>query len=70
MLQKIALKHDEPKGLGLSNERILTTAAVILATPSQNQQNGMCAQRRLGSAWASTQSDQSLCCSHEESLGP
>ena len=26
----------------------------------QNQQNGMCAQRRLRSAWASAQSDQSL----------
>ena len=35
----------------------------------QNQQNGMCAQRRLGSAWASAQSDQSLRCQHEESLG-
>ena len=31
----------------------------------QNQQNGMCAQWRLRSAWA----DQSLCCLHEESLG-
>ena len=29
----------------------------------------LCAQRRLRSAWASTQSDQSLCCPHEESLG-
>ena len=28
----------------------------------QNQQNGMCAQRRLRSAWASAQSDQSLRC--------
>ena len=28
----------------------------------QNQQNGMCAQRRLKSAWASAQSDQSLQC--------
>ena len=27
-----------------------------------NQQNGMCAQRRLRSAWASVQSDQSLLC--------
>ena len=36
----------------------------------QNRQNGMCAQRRLGSAWASAQSDQSLRCPHEESLGP
>ena len=30
----------------------------------------LCAQRRLRSAWASAQSDQSLRCSHEESLGP
>ena len=29
-----------------------------------------CSQRRLGSAWASAQSDQSLRCPHEESLGP
>ena len=31
----------------------------IWATSWQNQQNGMCAQRRLRSAWASAQSDQS-----------
>ena len=36
----------------------------------QNQQNGMCAQRRLRSDWASTQSDQRLRCPHEESLCP
>ena len=36
----------------------------------QNQQSGMCAQPRLRSAWASAQSDQSLRCPHEESLGP
>ena len=30
----------------------------------------VCAQRRLGSAWASAQSDQSLRCPLEESLGP
>ena len=30
----------------------------------------LCAQRRLRSAWASAKSDQSLCCQHEESLGP
>ena len=32
--------------------------------------NGLCVQRRLGSAWASAQSDQSLRCLHEETLGP
>ena len=42
----------------------------IWAASWQNQQNGMCAQRRLRSAWASAQSDQSLHCPHEESLGP
>ena len=30
----------------------------------------MCAQRRLRTAWASAQSDQSLRCAHSESLGP
>ena len=30
----------------------------------------LCAQQRLRSAWASAQSDQSLRCPHEESLGP
>ena len=30
----------------------------------------LCAHRRLISAWASAQSDQSLCCPHEEALGP
>ena len=29
----------------------------------------VCAQRRLGSAWAFAQSEQSLRCPHEESLG-
>ena len=35
----------------------------------QNQQNDLCAQWRLRSAWASAQSDQSLRCLHEECLG-
>ena len=35
----------------------------------QNQQNDLCAQQRLGSAWASSQSV-SLRCLHEESFGP
>ena len=42
----------------------------IWATSWQNQQSGMCAQRRLRSTWISTQSDRSLRCPHEESLGP
>ena len=32
--------------------------------------NWLCAQRRLRSAWAFDQSDQSLCCTHEGSFGP
>ena len=43
---------------------------LIWATSWENQQNGMCAQRRLRSDWASAQSDQSLRCPHEETLGP
>ena len=46
------------------------TAFIIRAASWQNQQNGMCAQRRLRSAWASAQSDESIRCPHEESLGP
>ena len=36
----------------------------------QNQLNGNCTQRRHWSACASAQSDQSLRCPHEETLGP
>ena len=36
----------------------------------KKKENGMCAQRRLRSAWESAQSDQSFRCPHEESLGP
>ena len=43
--------------------------STIWATSWQNQQNDMCAQRRLRSAWASAQTDQSLHCPHEEALG-
>ena len=42
----------------------------IGAASWQNQQNGMCAQRRLRSARTAAQSDQSLPCPHEESLRP
>ena len=40
------------------------------ATSWQKQQNGMCAQRRLRSAWASTQSDQSSLCAQWVTKGP
>ena len=42
----------------------------ISAAAWQNKYNGLCAQWRLRSAWASAQSDQSLRCPHEESLVP
>ena len=43
---------------------------IIWAGAWQNQQNGMCTQWRLRSAWASAQADLSLRCPPEESLGP
>ena len=59
---------------GWTNNKVLTLSEVvtIIYEPpyDKNQQNGMCAQPRLRSALASAQSDQSLCCLHEESLGP
>ena len=48
----------------------MSTVMFNWAASWHNQQSGMCAQRRLRSAWASAQSDQRLRCPHEESLGP
>ena len=45
-------------------------SCVIWATSWQNQQNDLWAQWKLRSAWTSAQSDQSLRCPHEETLGP
>ena len=42
----------------------------IWAAAWQNQQNDLCTQQRLRSAWVSAQSDPSLRCPHEETLGP
>ena len=42
----------------------------IWAASRPNQQNGMYAQRRLRSTWASAQSDQSLRCPQEDIWGP
>ena len=41
---------------------------LIWAAAWQNQQNGLCAQRRLRSVWASAHSDQSIRCPHNESF--
>ena len=46
------------------------SSSSILATAWQNQESGCAPSKRLRSAWASAQSDQSLRCLHEESLGP
>ena len=35
-----------------------------------DQQNDLCTQGRLGSAWTLAQSDQSLCCAHEKNTSP
>ena len=43
---------------------------LIWVATRQNQQSGMCAQRRLRSALASAQSDQNIRCPHKETLGP
>ena len=42
----------------------------VWAAAWQNEQNDLCSQRRLRSAWASAQSDLSLRCPDEETLGP
>ena len=42
----------------------------VWAVVWQNQQNDLCAQWILRSAWASTQSDKDLCCLHEEAFDP
>ena len=52
--------------LSLNYHQILN----IWAAAWQNQQNDLCAQLRLRSAWASAQFDQSLRCPHEETLDP
>ena len=55
--------------LHFRNISIKTVWWYIWATSLQNQRNGMCAQQRLRSAWASVQSDQSAMRSMG-SLGP
>ena len=52
----------------LSNSFTVHTFTTIWAISWQNQQTGLCSQRRLISAYVSAQSDQSLCCLHEETL--
>ena len=49
---------------------IYTLMCIKWASAWQNQQNDLCTQRRLRSAWASAQSDQSLHYLYDEALGP
>ena len=49
---------------------LLLLTNTIWAATWQKQTKWVCAERRLRSAWASAQSDQSPRCPHEESLGP
>ena len=50
-------------------EKLIHVIRWVFLHKRQNQQNDMCAQQRLKSAWASAQSEQSLRCPPEESLG-
>ena len=43
---------------------------IIIWSAVWQKQNDLCIQGRLTSAWASSQSDQRLCCQHQEALGP
>ena len=65
-------------GYNISYTRLnsILSFRIIWAAARQNQQNDLCAQQRLRSAWvdlrsawASAQSDQSLRCLHEQALG-
>ena len=51
-------------------EKQLDSICLYLSRDMTKPAKWLCAQRRLISAWASAQSDQSLRCPHEESLGP
>ena len=70
-LHILSLKKNKQKKHGFENTALARPSTeYIWATLRQNQQNGMCTQRRLRSAWASAQSDQSLRYPNEDSLGP
>ena len=55
--------------LGWGRER-LSDVVYFMSRDMTKPTKWVCAQRRLRSAWASAQSDQSLRCPHEETLGP
>ena len=66
-----------PKGFFVSRRSICQIFAFLLmvkiiewVSAWQNQQIGICDQRRLRSAWASAQSDLSLRCPYKENFGP
>ena len=70
LVQLIRLESPLGKCGLITEHKSVNVLKNIRAASWQNQQNGMCAQRRLRSAWASAQSDQSLRCPHEETVGP
>ena len=49
-------------GGGLGSLIVSLPVDLLIGIARQKQQNDMCSQRRLSSAWASTQSDQSSLC--------
>ena len=55
--------------VSLTNQ-VRTLYFIIWAAAWQNPQNDLCAQRRLKSAWASTQSDQSSLGTHRVANDP
>ena len=61
---------DQIKVLHLPHGENYTYSTINWDAGWQNQQNDPCPKRRLRSAWASAQSDQSLHCPPEETLGP
>ena len=54
----------------LASKALLDTFKEYMGCDMTKPTMWLCAQRRLRSAWASAQSDWSLRCPHEETLGP
>ena len=58
------------KNAGFVSERFLKNLIFLFHSYMTKPTQWVCFQRRLRSAWASAQSDQSLHCPHEETLDP
>ena len=68
--QGISKLHPCPFFNVIFQSLLLSSSHIQVSRDMTRPTKWMCAQRRLRSAWASAQSDQSLRCPHEESLGP